>query len=442
MTTPNLFDDVPDEAAPTAERADPRAYGPPRVQQANRRQMEWRACDLESMLPQDHRARAIGSAVEKLDLSRFYDAIDARGSRPGRAAIDPKILVTLWLYATREGVGSARELARLCEEHDAYRWILGGVSVNHPTLSDFRVNHKGALDELMTQVLAVLMHHGVVTLKRVAQDGMRVRASAGAASFRREKSLTKCMELAKEHVEAVKRQAEEPDTQRSARKRAAAERAAREREERVSRAMAELPKVREVKKDEEAKANARVSTTDAEARVMKMADGGFRPAYNVELATDTESRVIVGVEVINVGNDMGQVEPMLEDVEERTGKKPEEHLVDGGFAKQESIERATEEGVTIYAPVPKPRKESVDPHEPKPNDSEAVAAWRTRMGTAEAKEIYKERAATAETVNADLRTWRGLQQFPVRGIDKVTSVVLWAAITYNVMRWISTGLLV
>jgi transposase len=427
--------EAPEQGGASTERT-----GAPRVMTADRRQLEWRPCDLESLLPPEHRARLFWSAVEKLDLTKFYEPIAARENEPGRPAIDPKILVALWLYATSEGVGSAREVARLCSAHDAYRWICGGVSVNHHTLSDFRVGHAAALDELMTQVLAVLLHGGLVTLQRVAQDGMRVRASAGAASFRREKSLRACLEEAQAQVQEAKRQSDEPDTQRSARERAAAERAVREREERVRRALAELPKARAAKSGTKEKEQARVSTTDPEARVMKMGDGGYRPAYNAQLATDVSSRVIVGVGVTNSGSDMGQADPMLAEIRRRTVGQPKELLVDGGFAKLDSIDEAAKAGTTIYTPVPKPRKEGIDPHQPKDGDSPAVADWRERMGTAEAKEIYKQRAATAETVNADLRTWRGLDHFLVRGSGKVLSVILWSAITYNVMRWIEAGM--
>jgi len=426
--------------APEQGGSQPERTGAPRVVTADRGQLAWRTCDLESLLPAEHRARLIWSAVEKLDLTKFYEPIAARENEPGRPAIDPKILVGLWLYATSEGVGSARELARLCGAHDAYRWICGGVSVNHHTLSDFRVGHAAALDDLMTQVLAVLLHGGLVTLERVAQDGMRVRASAGASSFRREPSLKACLEAARSQVDEAKRQADEPDTQRSARERAAVERAAREREERVTRALAELPKARAAKNKAKDKEQARVSTTDPEARVMKMGDGGFRPAYNAQFATDTTSRVIVGVGVTNSGSDMGQADPMRAEIERRTGGQPKDLLIDGGFAKLESIEDASAAGTTVYAPVPKPRKEGIDPHEPKEGDTPAVAEWRQRMATAEAKEIYKQRAATAETVNADLRTWRGLDRFLVRGSGKVLNVILWSAITYNVMRWIGAGL--
>jgi transposase len=424
--------------AETAERPASGAE-PPRIVAADRRQLAWTAQDLESLLAADHKARLIWAFVEKLDLSRFYATIAARGSDPGRPATDPKVLLTLWLYATSEGVGSARELDRLCRAHDAYRWICGGVPVNHHTLSDFRVDHEQELDDLLTQVLAVLMHQGLVSLERVAQDGTRVRASAGAASFRREDSLQACLVAAREQVELTKKLADEPGGKRSARERAAAERATREREERLTRALEEMPLARKAKPTEKEKREARVSTTDPEARVMKMGDGGFRPAYNVQFATDTGSRAIVGVEVTNSGSDKGQMPPMIAQIEKRTGKKPKEYLVDGGFTKLEDIESAHEAGVTVFAPVQKPRQEGVDPHLPKDSDTPGVAAWRERMGTPEAKRIYKERAATAETVNGDLRTWRGLDRFLVRGNGKVRSVALWAAITYNLMRWMGAA---
>src|SRR5258706_7391013 len=409
----------------------------PRIATANRTQVMLRPYDLESLLPSEHRARAMWSLVEKLDLSAFYDEIAARGSEPGRSATDPKILLCLWLYGTSEGVGSARRLARLCIEHDAYRWVLGGVTTNHHTLADFRVGHGKQLDDLLTQLLAVLMKQQLVKLKRVSQDGMRVRANAGAAAFRRGPTLEEGLSSARAHVARVKREADEPDSTASAREKAARERAAREREQRVARALAELPKAQGAKKPKD-REQARVSTTDAEARVMKMGDGGFRPAYNVQLATDVESRFVVGVQVTNAGTDMGQMVPMLDDIERRTGVRPDEHLVDGGFAKREAITEAAARGITVYAPVSTPKKDDVDPHAPKPDDTPAVAAWRERMATDEAKEIYKHRAATAETVNADLRT-RTLDRLLVRGLDKVTSIALFGALTYNLLHWIAVA---
>ncbi|MGH7261817.1 MAG: IS1182 family transposase [Nitrospiraceae bacterium] len=403
----------------------------------DRQQIRFTPTDLESLLAEDHPARAIWAVVETRDLSKFEATIAAREGHAGRPGIDPRILVTLWIYATSDGVGSAREVERLQEVHHAYQWICGGVHVNHHALSDFRVDHKDALDDLFTQILGVLTHQGLVDLRRVAQDGMKVRASAGAASFRREKSLKQCLEEAREQVKEVAREAEAGEDV-SIRRKAAQERAARERLERVERALAELPKVQEAKVEKD-KDKARVSTTDPEARVMKMGDGGFRPAYNAQFATDAKTRVIVGVDVTNSGNDQGQMPPMLQNVKERNGKLPAEYLVDGGYAKKESIEQAARKEVTVYAPVQKPRKEGVDPHQPKPGDSPAVADWRQRMGTPQAKEIYKDRAATAETTNADLRCNRALDRLLVRGLPKVGCVVLWAALTYNILKLIAAG---
>ena len=414
--------------------------GAPRLLKPERHQVELRPSCLETLLPEEHRARLLWAAVERLDLARFHARIESREGGAGRPAIDPAILITLWLYATSAGVGSARELERLCESSDAYRWICGGVSVNHHTLSDFRVAHGAALDELMTQVLGALMQEGLVRLRRVAQDGMRVRASAGAKSFRRERSLKECLRQAREQVRAVKQQLSSDGGAATRRESAAKVRAAQERESRVSKALAQLRTVREITVDSRTPPEEmRTSTTDADSRVMRMADGGYRPAYNVQLATDTESRVIVGVRVINRGSDAGQIEPMLDEVQRRTGRLPQEHLVDGGYVKLASIEAAAQQGVAVYAPAPTPRDPDRDPRQAKPHDTPGVLAWRWRMASKKGKRIYKQRAATAETVNADLRTWRGLDSFGVRSAGKVLCVALWSAITYNLLRLIATG---
>jgi transposase len=394
--------------------------------------MEFRMVDLDSLVPGEHRVRVVWEFVEGLDLSALYGSIRAVEGGVGRSPIDPKILLALWLYATTEGVGSARALDDLCGSHAAYQWICGGVGVNYHTLSDFRVAHEAVLNDLLTQSVAVLMSQGVVELKRVAQDGMRVRANAGAASFRRERTLKECLEEAKTEVESLRQELAEDPGATKRREQAARQRAARERKERVEEALRQMPEVQAKKKPEE-RPEARVSTTDADARVMKMADGGFRPAFNVEFSTETATQVIVGVDVTNTGSDQGQMGPMVEQVQERYGRGPEEVLVDGGFAKKEDIEKVTKMGVTVYAPVQRPKKEDRDPHLPRPGDSEEVAAWRQRMGTTQAKEIYKERASTAECVNAHCRN-RGLRQFLVRGLRKVRSVALLYALAHNCLR--------
>lgn len=426
-----LFESLPvPERAPTAVAA-----LPARVQRPNRDQIELRPSDLESLLAEDHAVRLVWGYVERQDLSTLYCQIKAVEGGSGRSAIAPEILLSLWLYATLEAVGSARALARLCESHDAYRWLCGGVRVNHHTLSDFRIGQGVFLDRLLTANVASLLACGAVTMKRVAQDGMRVRAHAGAASFRRKARLQQLHEEARQQVAALKREVQDDPDATNRRQQAARERAAREREQRIAQALARLPQMEKIKQAQGKPADsARVSTTDAAATVMKMADGGFRPAFNVQLATDTASQVIVGVDVVASGSDLGQMVPMVEQLEGRHGRRPQEMLVDGGFTKHEDIEQVAP-ATTVYAPVPKPKDSSRDPHAPRPGDSAAVAAWRQRMGTEEAKTIYKERAATAECVNAIARN-RGLQRFNVRGLDRVKSVALWYALAHNLMRMV------
>jgi transposase len=376
--------------------------------------------------------------VEGLDVTPLYERIQAVEGEAGRSATDPKILLALWLYATLETVGAARALNRLCTAHIAYQWLCGGVPMNYHTLADFRTAHGAFLDTLLTQGVAALMAEGLVELERVAQDGVRVRASAGAASFRRRKTLEACLAEAEAQVRTLRAELEADPGATTARQRAARERAARERQARVAQALAHLPAL-EAKKKPDERPKARASTTDPEARVMKMADGGYRPAYNLQFAADTASQVIVGVDATNAGTDHGQLAPMVAQVEERHQQPPAAMLVDGGFATKEDI-AAVSDRTTVYAPVQKPKDPTRDPHAPLPTDTPAVAAWRQRMGTPEAQAIYKERAATAECVNAQARN-RGLRQLCVRGLAKVRVIALWYALAHNLMRAFALGAL-
>lgn len=433
------------------------AEASPRLARPNRRQVQLRAMDLEGLLPLDHRARVVWGFVEQLDLTPLYAKVKAVEGRAGRPAIDPMILMALWLYATVEGVGSARQLARLCNESDAYRWICGGVGVNHHALSDFRVGHEAFLDGALTTSVASLMAAGAVKLKRVSQDGMRVRASAGAGSFRRKKTLRRCLVQAEAQVKTLKRELEDGEQGASkSRVDAARLRAAEQRAKRIKAALSQMPEIEAVKErnrkkspgrhkpkgggpsgggagDEgDKKTAARASTTDPDARVMKMANGGFRPGYNVQYATDTASLMVVGVEVTNEGNDARQMNPMLERIETRYGVRPEEMLVDGSFATVVAVAQMPE-GCTVYAPLPPSKNRDRDPHLPRPGDPPKVAEWRVRMGTEEAKQIYRDRAASAEYTNAQARN-RGLRQLVVRGLQKVRCVALWYALAQNLMR--------
>jgi transposase len=390
---------------------------------------------LEDLLDSDHQARLVWDFCHALDLAPLYDAVRSRVGGPGHPAIDPKICVALWLYATLEGVGSARALAWLCRNHNAFRWLAGGVGVNHHTLSDFRVGHLDFLDGLLTRSVAVLRERDLVDLNRVAIDGVRVRACAGAASFRRRQTLEEHLAEAKDQVARLKEEMDDDPAAPSRRHAAARERAARERQQRLEEALKRLPEL-EAKKKPEEKHKARCSTTDPEASVMKMADGGYRPAVNVQYAAAVNSGVIVAVSVLTVGSDMGQITPALDQIEARFGERPEEALADGGFAKHEDIRQAQRSGTTVYVPVPEPKDETRDRHAPLETDSEEIAAWRMRMKTDGAKGIYKQRAQTIELANAQARN-HGLCRLPVRGAKKALAVALWQAIAHNVRRWFS-----
>ena len=439
-TQPLLF------ALPEPVAAEPRTVTPPpRLRPIERQQCAMHVESLDQRLPADHPARDVWAYVEHLDLSALYAPIKAVEGGRGRDATDPRVLLALWLYATIDGVGSARKLDDLCASDRAYEWLAGGASLNYHTLSDFRVEHGAVLDELFTHSVATLLQQGLVTLQRVAQDGMRVRASAGGASFRREPTLRRCLQEAEAQVQALKTQVGDDPAALSRRQEAARQRGADERQQRLQRALQERQKLAELRQRQQRDkgikydpAELRVSTTDPEARKMKMPDGGVRPAYNVEFATAATAHVIVGVAVTNSGSDGGQMRPMVEQLEQRYGQAPAEYLADGGFSTLADIEEVStpERGTKVYTPVKdedKKRAAGVDPFAPRPKDSAALAEWRQRMGTAEAKAIYAERAATAECANAQARN-RNLYQFRVRGLAKVKTIALWFALAHNVVR--------
>lgn len=376
-----------------------------------------------------------------MDMSRFYGKIKSVEGERGRPAIDPRLLVGVWLFATLEGVGSARELADLCVEHIAYRWMMGGIEVNYHTLADFRVNYEQELDDLLVKGVAVLMKEGLVKLERTAQDGLRVRASAGAGSFRKRTKLETCLDEAHKRVEELKQGGKGEGESRN-RQEAAQKRAVEEREKRLEKALEELEKIEKQQakshhKKEKAGKEAVSSKTDPEARFMRMPAGAVRPAYNAELSIDTESRIIVGVDVVNQ-LDQGQMAPMLEQLHKSYAQYPREHLVDGGFATWKDIETANEKDVTVLSPLPKPNRKGQDPSQPRESDGPGVKAWRERMTTKEAKETYKYRAATIEWANA-LARMRGFQQMLVRGMHKVRAVLLWFALAYNLMQTQNLG---
>lgn len=405
---------------------------PARVLEANRAQFRLVPMDLEGLLAEDHPARAVWTYVERLDLSEFYAAIRSREGRAGRPAVDPRIYLALWIYATLDGVGSAREIERLTRDHLAYQWICGGVPVNHHSLSDFRRAAVDRLNQLLTQSVTILMGSGLVEIRRVSHDGMKVRAWAGASSFRTRGGLEK---LAQKQVDRLEREIDDESAPASRREQSARERAEKERQERIERALEEMKEAEKRKrsKNGKKKTKARTSTTDPECRVMKMADGGFRPAYNIQMATDTDATVILAVEVSNEGTDLQGMLPLAKQVESRYQRNPGEWLADGGCTSLHNVDEMDGRGCKVIAPLRQRTNPERKPADIRPTDSEAVRQWRARMETEEAKALYKRRGATAEWVNAQMRG-QGLLQLLVRGTNNVLSVILLHALTVNMRR--------
>ncbi len=425
-----------------------------RVRRPERMQVVMSVQCLDDLVSPTHRVRMVAEVVARQDLSKFSEPIKSREGSAGRNATCPGLLISIWLYGCIKRIGSARELGRQCDPDEGsapFRWLCGGVTVNHHLLSDFRVEHADALDDLFTQVLASLVDKKLLSVKCISQDGVRIRAGAAGKSFRREARLEQLLADAKAHVAELRRQLDDPEyaSGLSAKKAAARRRAAREKQQRLEQAIAQLPKLKA--KQQKAikiqgtgkrgqklrKKELRVSTTDAQTRVMKMPNGGFNPAVNVQLASDTNSRAIVGVDVSSEGNDaIGLSGQMRKQVEDRTQQKVQQHLLDGGYTCKDHIEQAHEQQVELFVP-PKPARGEKRGTElqPKPGDSEAILAWKARMSSEQGKAIYKLRGSTSETINADLRTHRGLVQLTVRGLPKARCVALWCALAYNVMHF-------
>ena len=409
----------------------------PRLQRPDRSGRDPHPRTIDELLPPDHPARAVWALAEAMDLATVYQSIKAREGHPGRTPIDGRLLVAVWLYATLEGIVSARQLDELCQRHDAFKWLCGGVSVNYHTLADFRTEHADWLEEQLVWSVALLRQEGLADLNRVGQDGLRVRASAGSSSFKSEATLAKHLAEAQQQWDRLQAELAANPQQVNRRQEQARQRAARERLQRVQRAQDECKKVeqaREKRKKGDGD-KARASRTDPEARTMKMADGGYRPAYNVQFATALDPLVVLGVSVSNAGSDSGQMDPMLAQLEEQQQVRPGEYYTDGGFSTLDDIVKVSQRGTTVYTPVKdaeKKRKQGQDPFAPRPGDKPEVAAWRQRMGTAEAQAKYKDRPK-CEWTNATCRN-RGLTRLLVRGLEKVKAVALWYGLAVNVLR--------
>jgi len=488
-----------DAVADTAEEA---RAAKPRYETIDREQLCWRMMDVERLIGQDHRARAIWEFVGRLDLSGYREEARAVEGKAGRPGWEPRLLISLWVYAYSEGVGSARAIEELCEWEPGYQWLTGAVVVNAHTLSDFRVKHEKALGALFVQVLGLLSADGLITLERVMQDGTKIRAKAAQDSFRRKERVEQALKQAQEQVTAVQAQSEEETSRRIA---TARKRAARERQERLEAAVEEFNQLAEEGKDKEKR---RVSTSDPECRIMKQPDGGFAPSYNVQIDTDAKNCVVVAVGVVQAGNDFEELEPGIDRVEHNQGKTPEEVMTDGGFVSRNNIVAMNKRGIDYIAPCvdeggkgegsydgrgvsaeyhssafvydaqtdsyrcPQGKILSYEGKEQRHmqvsyryraqrsdcqgcavksqccagnrvtgrsvhrgEELAEITAFRQKMATERAREIYKHRAQVAETPNLWIKAKFGLRQFSVRGLRKVGMEALWACLTYNIRVW-------
>jgi transposase len=503
MNDPELPGLPPCEAASVEPIAAASGRGKARVKPIDRSQLSWRAVDVEKLIEQDHPARAIWDMTGRLALGSFYAPIEAIEGVAGRMPWDPRLLISLWLYAYSRGISSAREAARRCQYDPAFQWLCGLETVNHHTLSDFRVTHQSALKALFAQILAVLNAEGLISLERVMHDGTKIRGNASARSFRTEEALDKHLQAAREQVEALSWE----QSDETARHEAARQRSARERVERVEKALQQLEAIRQNKSGAEEKRQARASMSDPEARVMKQAGGGYAPSYNVQLSTEASHKIVVAVEVSQQGNDYGQLVPAVEQIRDNFQAAPRQMVVDGGFTSRENIMKMAAEGIDLvgsladgagqgsssvskglhaaefsraafdydgasdayrcpagetlkagrqrkvsggairfyHAPAaacqscrfkaqccPKSQRRTLAPLEEGPD----IQAFRQKMETPRAREVYKQRAEVAEFPNAWVKEKLGLRRFRARGLLKVKCEALWAALTYNIQQWI------
>jgi len=428
-----LLEALAEQRAPAAA-----VRGAPRLRRPERQQLGWHVAAIDDLIAPDHPVRAVWAFASQLDLGDLYDAIRAREGLPGQAPADPELMMALWLWATVDGVGSARQLARLCQEHLAYRWLCGGVSMNHHTLSDFRTAHAALLERLLADGVTALVDAGLVSLEVLAQDGLRVRAAAGSGSFRRRVRLEELHAAAAARVARLRVELDSDPAVGSRRRQAAQQRAAREREDRTQAALdrikqleAERVRRHKTNKSQVAKQKEpRASTTDAEARVMKMPDGGYRPAYNMQIVSAPRSQLIVAVDLDTTGSDRGLAGAALDRLA-AGGIKPADYLVDGGFAKNQDIEQAHAVGIRLWCPAPK-NKHGTDPYAPRRGDSPGVAEWRRRMASQAADALYRQRCKVERT-NAWARRM-SLDRLVVRGKQKARTALLWFALAHNMLR--------
>jgi transposase len=419
-----------------------------RVIRPDRAQLRWDLVDLDSQLPDDHRARVVWAFVQGLDLGEFYDRIKARDAVAGRPASDPEVVLAVWLYATVEGIGAARAIDRLCQQHAAYRWLCGGVPINHDLLATFRRENAALLDRLLTQTITGLVAEKLVSLEELTIDGTKVRACAGRGSMSKRRRLEKIEKAVAERVTALKSELEQDPAEPERRRKQRALQAAEERARRVERAQRRLAELVEEQverakthaKEEAAKGEPKVSLSDPEVRVMRLADGAVTPAWNVQVAT--ADGFIVAIDPTDRRKDSGLAPGLVESVAERWGQAPRRLLADTTAMTQDDIVKLANRypAMTVYSP-PAPERAEITAgglrkrlwkrrHEPEP-----VQAWRARMASDEGHEIYRRRKLT-ERAHGIIKN-RGMARFLVHGRDKVRAVCVLQALALN-LNWANT----
>lgn len=402
------------------------------------------SCTLDQLLPHDHEVRAVWFLVQELDFAAFHARVKAVEGRPGKPPFRPDVLFALWLYACLQGVGSARDLHRHCTETLPFQWLCGDDPPDYHTLADFYADHYERLHALFVSHVAALRSQGLVDLQRVTLDGTKVPADASTGAFHREPTLQRHLAEAETHVAAWEQQ-RVCVQELSVRQQAARRRAARTRAERLRRAVDAVHTVQQQRAASNRKdpppEEARASETDPDVRRMKFPNGGYALAYNVQTVLDLHSELIVATTVTNQASDNGLLGPMLEQVEQEQGSKPQEVLADSGFVDAADIDDLEGAGVRVIMPPKneaKERKAGKDPYAAKRRDTPAVAGWRARMGTAQAQAAYRQRSGPAERVHAfmEQRRWR---RFRLRGLQKARVEALWQALAHNVERLLARG---
>ena len=340
--------EIPEQPASAPPPKATRVKGRPRLKPIDRSQGILRPIIVEELVAPDHKVRAIWDLTGLLDLGPVVAQIQSVEGRAGSPAWNPRLLLSTWLYCFSEGVTSARKIESLMGYEPALMWLSGLGEINYHTLSDFRSQHGEEFKRWLSELLGLLSQEGLVKLERVAHDGTKIRAQAGMDTFRRETTLQERIAEARQMVEELEKQEKKEADGGEARREAARQRAAKERLERMELAAEELKKIRALKETEQEQQQARVSLTEPEARFMKHGDGAIVPSYNVQISTDCEKKIVVGVELTQCSSDAGSLLPAMEEIKATTGQYPQAVVADGGFTNQAAIEGMKEKQIEFH----------------------------------------------------------------------------------------------